>query len=186
MRDSLSCRAIGLVAGLFVLEACTSPTAPDPFADPPEGTYQSAFVPVVGAGTGGVSVTSVPHSASIFAGTMRFRVRAKPDTTYFVQRAADLGRPGAGDGVCQRADGLPPWSAGDAPFGPAFVTFPRPAEGEILVFTTNSRGEGAYDYHFETPQIPRGTRFDVKMRLVDDEHSPTSDLRSGCMTIEVN
>ena len=55
-----------------------------------------------------------------------------------------------------------------------------------MVLTTDSRGEAALDYPFETPQIPRGSRFDVKMRLVDNESSPTSDLRSGCMTIVVN
>jgi hypothetical protein len=138
----------------------------------------------VGSGSGGTSVTSVANAAGIFAGTMRFRVRAKPNTTYLVQRAADLGGPGGDDGVCQKADGLPPWS--DPAVGPAFVTFPRPFEGELLLLTTDSRGEGARDYEFETPQIKSGTRFDVRMRIVDDETSPTSDLRSGCMTIVVN
>jgi hypothetical protein len=172
--------------GLLVLSACTSPSAPDPFGEPPPGTHQSSLFGVIGTGIGGVSVTSVTSASGGFAGTMRFRVRAKPDTAYFVQRAADLGRAGAADGVCQRAEGLPPWSAADTPFGPAFVTFPRPFEGELLVLTTDSRGEGARDFEIDTPQIPRGSRFDVRMRLVDSQGSPTSELRSGCMTIVVN
>jgi hypothetical protein len=55
-----------------------------------------------------------------------------------------------------------------------------------LFITTDGRGEGSLDYNYESPQILRGYRFDVRMRLVDDENTPTSDLRSGCMTIVVN
>lgn len=187
MRGPLSRKAT-LGAGLLVLAGCTSPSAPDPFGEPPPGTHQSALFAVVGAGAGGTSVTSVANAGGGFAGTMRFRVRAKPNTTYFVQRAADLGRSAGDDGVCQRADGLPPFSPSDPSFGPAFVTFPRPLDlaGPLVVLTTDSGGEGSLDYNFDTPQIRRGTRFDVKMRLVDHETAPTSDLRSGCMTIVVN
>lgn len=173
-------------AVLAALVACTSPAAPDPFGDPPPGTYQSTLTAVVGSGEGGTSVTSVAHPGGFFAGTMRFRIRARANTTYLVQRAADLGRAAADDGVCQRAEGRAPWSPSDPPFGSPFVTFPLPFEGALVTLTTDGRGEGSLDYAFETPQIPRGTRFDVKMRLVDDERSPTSDLRSGCMTIVVN
>lgn len=178
-----------LGAGLLALAGCTSPSAPDPFGEPPPGTHQSSLFAVVGTGTGGTSVTSVASASGGFTGTMRFRVRAKPNTTYLVQRAADLGRNAVDDGVCQRADGLSPWSPSDPPYpGPAFVTFPRPADpvGPPVSFATDSRGEGSLDYAFDTPQIPRGTRFDLRMRLVDDENAPTTDLRSGCMTIVVN
>jgi len=178
-----------LGAGLLALAGCTSPSEPDPFGEPPPGTHQSSLFAVVGTGTGGTSVTSIANAGGGFAGTMRFRVRAKPNTTYLVQRAADLGRTGVDDGVCQRAEGLPPWSPADPPFpGSAFVTFPRPLNltGPLVVVTTDSRGEGSLDYSFDTPQILRGTRFDLKMRLVDDEDAPTSDLRSGCMAIVVN
>jgi hypothetical protein len=171
--------------GVVVLASCTSPTAPDRFGTPP-GTYQSLLVAVVGTGSGGTSVTSVASASGGFAGTMRFRVRAKPNTTYYAQRAADLGQPA--DGVCQKADGLPPWSPADPPFGRAFVTYPRPLDpvGPLVVVTTNVAGEGLLDYEFDTPQIRRGTSFDLEMRLVDDENAPASDLRSRCMTIEVN
>jgi hypothetical protein len=185
-RAPISRRASLLGAGLAALAACTSPAGPDPFGDPPPGTHQSALVAVIGGGGGGTSVTSEPHPGAFFAGIMRFRVRARPNTTYLVQRAADLGRAAADDGVCQRADGVAPWSPSDPPFGTPFVTFPRPFEGALVVLTTDARGEGSLDYPFQTPQIPRGTRFDVRMRLVDDESSPNSDLRSGCMTIVVN
>jgi len=186
MSGPLVWQTAALGAGLFVLVACTSPTAPDPFGEPPPGTHQSSLFAVVGTGTGGTSVTSIPNAGGGFAGTMRFRVRAKPNTTYFVQRAADLGQPA--DRVCQRADGLPPWSPADPPFGPTFVTFPRPLDpvGPLLTLTTDSQGEGSRDYEFDTPQIRSGTQFDLRMRLVDDENAPTSDLRSGCMTIVVN
>ena len=112
-------------------------------------------------------------------------MRARPNTTYKVQRAADVGRSANDDRVCQRAEGASPWSPADAPFGPTFVQFPIPNPGPPVVITTDGRGEGALDYNFESPQILKGYKFDVRMRLVDDESSPTSDLRSGCMTIEV-
>ena len=184
----LPLRRASLGAGLLALAGCTSPSEPDPFGEPPPGTHQSALFAVVGTGEGGTSVTSVASAGGGFTGTMRFRMRAKPNTTYFVQRAADLGRAGVDDGVCQRADGLSPWSPSDPPFGPAFVSFPRPADpvGPLVSFATNASGEGSLDYNFDTPQIVRGTRFDLRMRLVDDESAPTSDLRSGCMTIVVN
>ena len=177
-------RNAALGAGLLTIAGCTSPTEPEVPAVPP-GQYQSALFAVVGTGVGGTSVSPVAHSAGIFAGTMRFRVRAKPNTTYLVQRAADVGRAANDDGVCQRAEGASPWSPADAPFGPAFVQFPRPFEGPLLFITTDSKGEGTLDYNYESPQIPRGYRFDVRMRLVDYENAPTSDLRSGCRTIEV-
>jgi hypothetical protein len=171
-----------LGAGLLLSSACTSPTGPDAFADPPPGTYQSSLTPVAGTGEGGTSVTPVANAGGFFAGTMRFRVRGKPNTTYKVMRAADVGKAGNDDGVCQRGDGAAPWSPAD---GPAYVQFPFPFAGAPLVMTTDNRGEGSLDYNYESPQIPRGYRFDVRMRLVDDENAPTTDLRSRCMTIEV-
>jgi hypothetical protein len=183
---SVFCRRASLGAGLFVLVGCTSPSEPDPFGEVPPGTHQSTLTAVIGTGQGGTSVTSVPNAAGYFNGTMRFRVRAKPNTRYLVQRAADVTRAANDDGVCQRAEGASPWSPADAPFGPAFVQFPRPFEGPLVFITTDGRGEGSLDYNYDSPQILRGYRFDVRMRLVDDENAPTSDLRSNCMTIDVN
>ena len=135
--------------GLAFASACTSPTEPDPFGEPPPGTYQSALVAVVGTGEGGTSVTPVANAAGVFAGTMRFRVRGKPNTTYKVQRAADVGKTSNDDGVCQRAEGAAPWSPAD---GPAFVQFPIPFAGPLLVITTDGRGEGTLDYAYESPR----------------------------------
>lgn len=180
MRKRFGWLQAGLGAGLLLSSACTSPTEPDPFGDPPPGTYQSSLTPVAGTGVGGTSVTPVANAGAYFAGTMRFRVRGKPNTTYKVMRAADVGRAGNDDGVCQRAEGAAPWTD-----GPAYVQFPFPSAGPPVVIQTDSRGEGSLDYNYESPGIPRGARFDVRMRLVDDESAPTSDLRSRCMTIEV-
>jgi hypothetical protein len=170
---------------LLSLAGCTSPSEPDPFGEVPVGKYQSAFVAVVGSGEGGTSVTPISNPEGVFSGTMRFRVRARPNTTYLVQRAAEIGRPGGNDKVCQRAQGLPPWTASDPPFGPAFVTFPTPNPGPAITLTTDGRGEGSLDYEYYSPGLARGLEFDLMMRLVDDDAAPTSDLRSGCMTIVV-
>ncbi len=181
MRKLCSWLKAPLVVGFAFFSACTSPTEPDPFGDPPQGTYQSSLTPVAGTGEGGTSVTPVANAGGFFAGTMRFRVRGKPNTTYKVMRAADFGKANADDGVCQRGEGAAPWSPAD---GAPFVQFPFPFAGAPVVFTTDSRGEGSLDYNYEAPGIPRGSRFDVRMRLVDDENAPTTDLRSRCMTVE--
>ena len=59
------------------------------------------------------------------------------------------------------------------------VQFPFPNAGTPLVLTTDSRGEGSLDYNYESPSIARGYKFDVRMRLVDDENAPTSEVPSG-------
>ena len=184
------CRNLsGLVLAGATL-ACHSATDPTPvcYAAPPEGTSQSALYPVLGTmacGTGGTSVTSFAVPEGTFAATMRFRVnRAKPSTTYYVQRAADWGRNQTADGTCQRAEGLPPWSASDPP-APSFVTFPIGGNpGPLITLTTDAQGSGSLDFEYRSA-IPRGAKFDVMMRLVDSESLATSELRSGCMTVEV-
>ncbi len=171
------------VAAALLAAACTSPTAPDPYSDPPTGTYQSTLTAVMGTGTGGTSVTPIAAADNAFDATIRFRVHAKANTTYLVQRAAEVGRENGADHICQRSDGLPPWSASDPPFGPAFVTFPLPVSTDLKKITTDAKGEGSIDFEYRSPTIPSGTAFDVRMRLVDDENAPTSDLRSACMTV---
>lgn len=163
---------------------CTSPAAPDEFGEPPEGTHQSSLFAVVGPGTGGVSVTSIETPERVFHATIRVRLRARANTTYIVQRAAEIGREGGADGVCQRAAGISPWSASDPPFGTAFVSFPLPFDGPIETITTSATGEAARDFIFRST-IPAGTVFDVQMRLVDDAQAPTTELRSACMTVIV-
>lgn len=168
------------------LGACGGPTDPCFFIEPPSGTYQSRLDAVVGQGIGGVSATSIPEADGTFHVLLRFLVKcAAPATTFVVQRAPDVGRALGSDGVCQRAQALPPWGPGD-PAATAFLTFPR-QDGSTgpVTLTTNANGEGSLDFDFRSSALQRGDRFDVEMRLVDNEASPTSDLRSGCMTIDV-
>ena len=169
----------------LLASACTSPTAPDPFAEPPEGTHQSSLSAVIGSGTGGTSVTPQPNPDNIFVAMLRFRLRARPNTTYFVQRAPEVGRANSADGICQRAQGVSPWSASDPPFGSSFVPFPRPSDGPLTTVTTDASGEGSLDFEFRASSLHTGDRFDVQMRLVDSESAPTSELRSACMTVVV-
>lgn len=165
------------------LAACNgSPTVPDAL-EPPPGTHQSLFSAVIGTGTGGVSVTPRSTPEGTFAADIRVRVRgARPNTTYLIQRAPEVGRPLASDGVCQRALGLSPWTASDPP-APAFVTFPIPNSGPLVSLTTSASGEGSLDFEFNAGSIRAGTQFDVLFRLVDDAAAPGAELRSGCFTV---
>lgn len=179
------------VAAVFALGiGCHYATDASPpcFAEPPAGTHQSALSRVSGGGacgTGGVSVTPFPAPERTFAVTIRFHVvGAVPATTYTLQRASDFGRPLMSDGLCQRAGGLPPWGPADEP-APRFVTFPLPNPGPAITMTTNAHGDADAEFEFRLAVIPSGAQFDVQMRLVDDETAPTSEIRSGCMTLIV-
>ena len=156
------------------------------FVDPPEGTTQSALVRVSGGGTcgtGGASVTTVPTPDRTLLATIRFRVRgARPNSLYVVQRAPEVGDvPLTADGICQRAQGLPPWSSGE----PLFLTFLDPNTTQARALTTDVNGDGTLEFDYRTTAIAAGTQFDVEMRLVDDVSLPTTELRSGCMTVLV-
>ena len=107
---------------------------------------------------------------------------ARANTTYFVQRAPEIGRANAADGVCQRALGLSPWSASDPAAAP-FLTFPLGTG--LATITTAASGTGSLNFEFRSPTTPAGTVFDVMFRLVDNETAPTTELRSGCLTVVV-
>jgi hypothetical protein len=107
--------------------------------------------------------------------------RAPPNTTFFVERAAEIGRPDSADGVCQRAAGAAPWG----PPAPDFVTFPLPATGPLVMLQTSAGGAGSVHIDFEALTILDGTQFDVMFRLVNDLTIPTNDLRTGCFTVTV-
>jgi hypothetical protein len=175
--------------------ACHSATDPTPtcFVEPPSGAPQSALFRVSGSGvcdSGAVAVAVRPNGGT-FAGTMKFRVRgAKPNTLYYVQRAAEFPIvASSADGTCQRASGSPPWTPADGFTGATWVVFPLPYtdQGPIKTLTTDSAGDASIDFEFASPQIAAGTKFDVTMRLVDanvgDSAGVTSELRSGCMTV---
>jgi hypothetical protein len=161
-----------------------SPTAPTSPTVPP-GTHQSRLSATLGTGEGGVSVSPQRIPAATFAANISIRIdRARPSTTYIVQRAPEIGRALASDGVCQRALGTAPWSAADPP-APAFVTFPGASTGSVVSVTTSSTGSASLDFEFQAPTIPAGTVFDVMFRLVDNESTPTVEIRSGCFTVTV-
>ena len=172
----------GLVAVVGLTLACSS-SSTAPTSSVPAGTHQSAITAVNGSGSGGVSVTS----RAIPEGTMLVDIsillnNARANTTYFLQRAPEVGRALAADGICQRALGLSPWSASDPAAAP-FLTFPLGTG--LATITTAASGTGSLNFEFRSPTIPAGTVFDVMLRLVDSETAPTTELRSGCLTVVV-
>jgi hypothetical protein len=187
--------AVVLLAACGLAGACHSPTEPPPacFVEPPSGAPQAALYRVTGSGTcdSGATAIAVRPNGGIFTGTMKFRVKgAKPNTLYYVQRAAEFPiTASSADGVCQRANGAPPWTAADGFTSATWLTFPLPFsdQGPLNTLTTDAAGDASVDFEFSSPQIAAGTKFDVTMRLVDanvgDSAGVTSELRSGCMTV---
>ena len=185
MRFSILDAALALTFAAVTL-GCggKSPTAPDPIVTP-AGTHQSAINAVAGTGAGGVSVTPKAIAAATFHADIVVSIQqARPNTTYFIQRAPEIGRTLGSDGLCQRALGISPWSAAD-PAAPAFLSFQIPNPGPSATLTTSATGSATMAFEFLAPTIPAGTVFDVMFRLVDNETSPTLDLRSGCFTVTV-
>ena len=91
-------------AGLFALlaSACgSSPVAPNPVAAVPAGTHQSAITALTGTGVGGVSVSPKAIADATFDADISINIsQARPNTTYFVQRAPEIGRTLGSDGIC--------------------------------------------------------------------------------------
>lgn len=175
-----------LVIAALALAACRVSTSPRGTTfDNPIGTYQSSMVAVIGVGDGGMSITPKAIAEGYFVADIKVRVRnTKPNATYLVQRAPEIGRPGSSNGICERALSIAPWSATDTPAA-AFLTF-VPAGGTALAtFSTSSSGEGMLDFEFRAPMILKDTRFDVMFRLVDDAIAPTSVILSQCVTVTV-
>ena len=166
--------------------ACSGSTTPiDPMFDNPTGPYQSTMVAVAGVGVGGMSVTPKAIPEGYFVADIKIRVRnAKPNTTYTVQRAPEIGRAMGSNGICERALGLAPWSSADTPAA-AFITF-IPAGGTApATFMTSASGDGMLDFQFQAATIPKDTRFDVMFRLLDDTTAPTAVILSQCVTVTV-
>jgi hypothetical protein len=191
----------GIAIGVSLLAlACggtESPTAPHSSLSPPigpqsadsnrsslapSGTHGEQLTAVIGGGSGIVNVTSTAAVDGSFSAQINVNVHdAPPNTTFYVQRAPEIGRANGADGICQRAAGLPPWG----PPAPNFVTFPLPAAGPLVTLQTSEGGSGAVHIDFAAPTIPDGTQFDVMFRLVDSLTSPTNELRTGCFTVTV-
>jgi hypothetical protein len=174
-----------LIAAMLLVAACSSATAPTKF-EPPAGTYRSTFTALKGeTGFAGMSVTPKAIPEGTFAADFSVRLLGlRANTTYLLQRAQEGvgGRPLGTDGVCQRAQGLSPWSASD-PAALAFQTMPLPATGPLISITTAANGDGAIDFDFRALMILAGTTNDVMFRLVDSDASPTTEWRSDCMMI---
>jgi hypothetical protein len=183
LRASLACSLLAVLLG--GCHYAGEPTS-SCYVAPPDGTSQAALFRVSGAGecdTGGTSVTTVATPERTFLATIRFVVRgAAPGTTYLPQRSPEVGdHPLEADGICQRAEGLPPWMPSDG----RFFSFVDPATGTPRTLTTNAKGDGSLEFEHRAASIAAGTTFDVEMRLVDNEAVPTTELRSGCMTVFV-
>ena len=144
------------------------------------GTHGRQLVAVLGSGSGVVNVTPTAAVAGSFSAQINVSVHgAPPETTFYVQRAPEIGRSDSADGICQRAAGAPPWG----PPAPNFLTFPLPAAGPLVVLQTSAGGSGSVHIDFSAATITDGTRFDVMFRLVDDLTNPTNELRTGCFTV---
>jgi hypothetical protein len=144
-------------------------------------THGIPITAILGTGRGTVNVTPTAAVDGSFSAQITVNVHGvAPNTTLYVQRAAEIGRANSADGVCQRANGLPPW--GDVP---NFVTFPRPGPGPLVTVETSSGGSGAVHVDFAAPAITDGTMFDVMFRLVDNLTTPGIELRSACFTVTV-
>ena len=143
-------------------------------------THSQDFVAVLGEGSGVVNVTSTEGADGLTAQINVSVDGAPPNTTFFVQRAPELGRPLGEDGICQRALQIDPWVT---PPAPAFLTVPLPGPGPLVTLQTSPEGSGAVHIDFAAPGIADGTRFDLMFRLIDDLTSPMNELRTACFTV---
>ena len=151
----------------------------------PAGTAQAPLASADVTGSGGVSVTTKSIAEGYFDANIAVHVvNGRPSTTYFVQRAPEVGRALGNDGICQRALGLAPWSSADPP-APAFISFVLPGETSPVHLTTSASGEGSVTFEFKVPTLPAGTRFDVMFRLLNDLAAPTSVFQSSCFMVTV-
>jgi hypothetical protein len=189
--------AIGLCSFALACGGSDSPTAPSAqlsrplsaqdsvsngFSQSASTTHGKQLTAVIGVGSGIVNVTSTAAVDGSFSAQINVNVHhAPPNTTFYVQRAPEIGRANSADGICQRAAGLPPWGAP----APNFVTFPLPAAGPLVTLQTSEGGSGSVHIDFVAPAILDGTQFDVMFRLVDSLTSPTNELRTGCFTVTV-
>ena len=180
------CVAAALAVNCGLSPSNTTPLAPTAVASQnsasTSGTHGIPVTAILGTGSGTVNVTPTAAVDGSFSAQIEVNIHGTtPNTTLYVQRAPEIGRPNGADGVCQRAAGQSPWG----PPAPNFVTFPLPAPGPLVTLTTSAGGAGAVHVDFAAPTIPDETRFDVMFRLVDSLASPTIELRSACFTVTV-
>jgi hypothetical protein len=180
-----------VVSSLSIVFACSrgsAPVAPSAATAGAPGqallTHGERLEAIRGSGTGIVNVTSTAAVDGSFTAQINVNVHdAPPNTTFYIQRAPEIGRALGSDGICQRASGEFPWN--QPPAAPSFVTFPLPAAGPLVTLITSAGGAGATHIDFAAATILDGTKFDVMFRLIDDLTNPANDLRTGCFTVEV-
>ena len=83
--------------------------------DSSKETYSQDLVAVQGAGSGAVNVTSMEGAGGLTAQIDVNLDGAPPNTTFFVQRAPELGRDLGSDGICQRAQQIDTWVTPPSP-----------------------------------------------------------------------
>jgi hypothetical protein len=151
-----------------------------------DAAHDRQLVAVVGQGSGIVNVRPTAAHPGLSSEITVSVHDAQPNTTFYVQRAGEVGRPLGSDGICQRASGLWPWEQPNSagfPAAPAFVSLPRPLTGPLMTLTADADGAGTAHISFEYPAIADGTVFDVEFRLLDNLTAPTTDLRTGCFSV---
>ena len=154
---------------------------PDASIHAGSATHGEALTAIRGSGSGIVDVTATAAVPGSFSAQINVNVHdAPPNTTFYIQRAPEIGRANGADGICQRAAGLPPWG----PPTPNFVTFAVAGNPSVSLLTS-AAGAGAAHIDFAAPTIPDGTQFDVMFRLVDSLTSPANELRTECFTVTV-
>lgn len=136
------------------------------------GTHGQRLIAIIGTGSGIVNVTPTAAVNGSFSAQIEVAVHGAPaNTTFYVQRAPEIGRSNSADGVCQRA--------------PNFVTFPLPGAGPLVTLQTSAGGAGTVHIDFTAPAIADGAQFDVMFRVVDSLIAPITELRTGCFTVSV-
>jgi hypothetical protein len=178
-----ACAAVGALS-----LACSPSSSGPPFAAlNPAGPAALAaeghglvLVPVVGEGTGIVSVQANARKGEFVANTQDVvHVRGvTPNALLHVVVAADVGL-GAqqADGTCQRANlGF-------------FMPLPLYPGGPPATLETSPGGSGTVHVVFgaTNPAISNGSELDLMFRVVDavPPAVPTIDLRTACFTIEI-
>jgi hypothetical protein len=154
---------------------------PDARSHAGSATHGEELTAVRGSGSGIVDVTATAAVKGSFSAQINVSVHgAPPNTTFYIQRAPEVGRADGADGICQRAAGLPPWG----PPAPDFVTFALPG-GPLITLLTSEAGAGAAHIDFAAATIPDDSQFDVMFRLTDSLTNPANELRTGCFTVTV-
>lgn len=173
----------GALVGPSPLTSGQLALAPSAMAVPSGGrTHGERLTAIHGTGSGIVNVTPTAAVDGSFSAQINVAVHsAPPNTTFYVQRAPEIGRANGADGVCQRAAGAAPWG----PPAPNFVTFPLPDAGPLVTLQTSDGGAATVHIDFAAGAIADGTAFDVMFRLVDDLTAPANELRTGCFTVVV-